>query len=139
MTEISNKMQETEVVYGHVMITPHIVQVWYGHVVRREDERINRRVLDMKVERMRARGRSKSRWSDCVTEDTKERNLVGTDARGRGKWRKVVMNVDPHSRGKRQRERMTTYIQPITGPKIYSFHPHSKYVDYMEAAHSFNV
>jgi len=58
-------------------------------------EQINRRVLDMKVEGVRARGRQKRRWADCVTEDIKERHLEGTDVRGRRKWRKAVMNIDP--------------------------------------------
>jgi len=66
---------------------------WYGHVVRREDEHINRRVLDMKVEGLRARDRPKMRWSDCVTEDMKGKNLDCTDLRGRRKWRKT--DVDP--------------------------------------------
>jgi len=49
---------------------------------------------------VRARGRQKRRWSDCVTEDIKERHLEGTGVRGRRKWRKEVMNIDPHLCGK---------------------------------------
>jgi len=91
--------------YGHVMITPHITQLWYGHVMKRETEHIYCRVLDMYVEWVVARGRPKRRRSDCVTEDMKEKNLEGTYARDRGKWRKAVVNVDPHLNGKRQRGR----------------------------------
>jgi len=47
VTEISKKVQEKSL-------------KWYGHVVRREDEHINHRVFDMKVEGMRAKGRPKT-------------------------------------------------------------------------------
>ena len=43
MTEISKKGQEKRL-------------KWYGHAMRRDDEHINRRVLEMKIEGVRARG-----------------------------------------------------------------------------------
>jgi len=84
----------TQLWYGYVMITPHIAQLWYGHVVTSEDEHINRRVLEMKMEGMRPRGRPKRRWLDYVAEDMKEKNSEGADAQDRRKWRQAVMNVD---------------------------------------------
>jgi len=60
----------------------------------------------MKEEGVRAGGRPKGRRSDCVTEDTKEKNPEVTDARDRRKWRKEVRDVDPHdSSGKRERKK----------------------------------
>jgi len=56
--------------------------------MRREDEHVKRRVLEMKCRRGRARGRPTRCWSDCIAEDLKEKNLdEGTDARNRRKWR----------------------------------------------------
>ena len=69
------------------MITPHITLLWYADVMRR--------VLEMRVEGVRARDRPKQRWSDCVTEDMKEKNLEGADVRDGRKGRKEVVNVDP--------------------------------------------
>jgi len=68
--------------------------------MRREDNHIDRRVLEMKVEGVTARRRPKIRWSDYVTEDMKEKNLEGTDSRDWSKWRKEVMNVDPTGEAK---------------------------------------
>jgi len=82
VTEISKNVQEKRL-------------KWYGHVVRKEDKHIIHRALDMKVEGVRASGRPKRRWSDCVTKDMKEKNLEGTDARDRRKWRTTIMNVSP--------------------------------------------
>lgn len=76
---------------------------WDGHVVRREDEYIDSRVLDVRIERVRARDRPKRRWSDCVGKDMKENNLKGTHAGDRRKWRKEIVNVDLS--GKRHTER----------------------------------
>ena len=64
----------------------HTNQKWYGHVMRREGEHVNRRVLEMKVEGVRARGKPIRCQSDCVAEDLKEKNLdEGTDARNKRK------------------------------------------------------
>ena len=42
---------------------------WYGHVKRREEENVGRRVLEMAVSGRRKRGRPKRRWMDAVMED----------------------------------------------------------------------
>jgi hypothetical protein len=42
---------------------------WFGHVQRKEENRIPKRVLSMKLEATRPRGRPKNRWQDEVSED----------------------------------------------------------------------
>jgi hypothetical protein len=36
---------------------------WYGHIQRREEEFVTKRVLKMEVEGKRARGRPRRRWT----------------------------------------------------------------------------
>ena len=51
--EISKKVQESRL-------------KWYGHVLRREDEYVGKRVMGMEVPGKRRRGRPKRRWLDSI-------------------------------------------------------------------------
>jgi hypothetical protein len=42
---------------------------WFGHIQRIEENRIPKRVLSMKLEATRPRGRPRNRWQDKVSED----------------------------------------------------------------------
>jgi len=42
---------------------------WFGHVQRREENRIHKRVLCMNLGTTRLRGRPRNRWQDGVRED----------------------------------------------------------------------
>ena len=79
---ISNKVQDT-------------MLKWYGHVLRREDEYIGKRVMGMEVSGKRRRGRPKRRWLDNIKNDLSERDLSGEDAQYRDKWRRLVRHIDP--------------------------------------------
>ena len=57
--EISKKVQETRL-------------KWYGHVLRREDEYVGKRVMAMDVPGKRRRGRSKRRWLYSIRNDLSE-------------------------------------------------------------------
>ena len=59
--EISKKVQESRL-------------KWYpGHVLRRKDEYIGKRVMAMEVPGKRRRGRPKRRWLDSIRNDLSER------------------------------------------------------------------
>ena len=50
---------------------------WYGHVMRREEPCVGRRVMVMKVQGRRKRGTPKRRWLDKVKDAIKEKGLSG--------------------------------------------------------------
>ena len=58
--EISKKVQESRL-------------RWYGHVLRREDEYVGKRVMAMEVPGKRKRGSLKRRWLDNIKNDLLER------------------------------------------------------------------
>ena len=49
---------------------------WYGHVRRREESYVGRRVVEMEIPEKRRRGRPARRWMDNITEDMKEFELT---------------------------------------------------------------
>ena len=57
--EISKKVQESRL-------------KWYGHVLRRQDEYVGKRVMAMEVPGKRRRGRPKRRWLDSMGNDLSE-------------------------------------------------------------------
>ena len=63
--------------------------------MRREENHVGRRVMNMEVQDRRRRGGPKRRWIDCVREDLEEKGLTGELAQDRGEWRKLVRNNDP--------------------------------------------
>ena len=72
MGEISKKVQESRL-------------KWYGHVLRREDEYVGKRVLGVEMPGKRRRGRPTRRWMDTIGNDLSEKNY-------QGRTRKTVLN-----------------------------------------------
>ena len=75
MREMSKKVQESRL-------------KWYGHVLRREDEYVGKRVMAMEVPGKRRRGRPKQRRDGC-------RITSGTTCRSencQGRTRKTRLN-----------------------------------------------
>ena len=62
---------------------------WYGRVMRREEPCLGRRVIVMKVQGRRKRGRTKRRWLDKVKDDIKEKGLSADDVYDRATWRRM--------------------------------------------------
>ena len=60
-----------------------------GHVLRRDEEYIGKRVMGMEVPGTRRRGRPKRRWLDSIRNDLSERGLSGEDAQDRVKWKET--------------------------------------------------
>ena len=79
--EISKKVQESRL-------------KWYGHVSRREDEYVGKRVMGMEVPGKRRRGRPKRRWLDSIRNDLSERGLSEEDAQDRPRWRRLIRHID---------------------------------------------
>ena len=46
---------------------------WYGHVLRREDEYVGKRLMGMEVPGKTMRGRPKRRWLDSIRNDLSDR------------------------------------------------------------------
>ena len=80
--EISKKVQESRL-------------KWYGHVLRREDEYVGKRVMRMEVPGKRRRGRPKLRWLDSIRNELSERELSREDAQDRARWRRLIRHIDP--------------------------------------------
>ena len=74
-------------------ITTHLMQKrlrWYGHVRRRYDSHITRTVLDMEVEDVRPRGRTKLKYVDTIRRDMKTNGLTDVNILDRNHWRMAV-------------------------------------------------
>ena len=80
--EISKKVQESRL-------------KWYGHVLRREDECVGKRVMGMEVPEKRRRGRPKWEWLDSIRNDLWERELSREDAQNRPRCRRFTRHIDP--------------------------------------------
>ena len=60
---------------------------WFGHTVRQEEVEI-KKVLELKIEGWRMRGRPVKRWIDGVEKDMKKRGVVQQDTGDREGWRR---------------------------------------------------
>ena len=59
----------------------HFIQsyriIWYGHVMRRDEQYVGKREMGMNIQGRRGRGRPKRRWMDCVRDDLRSKGLMG--------------------------------------------------------------
>eukprot|EP00795_Rhopilema_esculentum_P004807 gene4807-21118_t len=99
VAEISSKMQESRL-------------NWYGHVMRREEEYVGRRVM-LKIPGYRRRGRPKFRWKDRLKEDMREKNLNVHQVGDREKWKRLSRNSDPIKRWVKLQEKKTIKVVDI--------------------------
>ena len=86
---------------------------WYGHVERREDDYVRKRVLRMEVPGRRKRGRPRRRWMDNIKADMLERGLQREDPQERAVWRLKIRCGDPCYREQPKEE------EEDTPPKLY--------------------
>ena len=68
---------------GEISKKVHESRLWYGHVLRREDEYVGKRVLVMEVPGKRRRGRPTRRCLDSIRNDLSEGELSGEDTQDR--------------------------------------------------------
>ena len=67
---------------------------WYGHVKRKEDY-VGKRMIEMAVPGRRKRGRLRRRWMDLVREDMERVGAMEGDEVDRVKWRLLSRCGDP--------------------------------------------
>ena len=63
---------------------------WYGHVMRRDQEYVGRKMMEMELPEKRRRGRPKRRFLDAVKEDMQEVGVKETDVEDRKMWRMMI-------------------------------------------------
>ena len=63
---------------------------WYGHVMRRDQEYVGRKMMEMELPEKRKRGRPKRRFLDVVKEDMAEVGAKETDVEDREVWRMMI-------------------------------------------------
>ena len=68
---------------------------WYGHIKRREEDCVGKRMMEMAVPGIRKRGRPKRRWMDLVREDMERVGARKGDEIDRVKWRLLSRCSDP--------------------------------------------
>ena len=74
-------------------ITTHLMQKrvrWYGHVRRRDDSHMTKIVLNMEVEGVRPRGRTKLGYMDTIRRDMTKNWLTDVNILDRNDWSMVV-------------------------------------------------
>jgi hypothetical protein len=59
---------------------------WYGHIMCMADERVPKRMLEMKLRGRRPRGRPRTRWTDQVKRDTEKRGKKWTQMQQAKEW-----------------------------------------------------
>ena len=62
----------------------------YGHVMRRDQKYVGRKIIEMELQGKRKRGRPKRRFLDVVKEDMGEVVVKETDIEGRMVWREKI-------------------------------------------------
>jgi hypothetical protein len=67
---------------------------WYGHVMRRDDDQIVRKTLDIQENR-RGRGRPHPTWRATVEKDMREQNHEQATIQDRRSWRLMIRRADP--------------------------------------------
>ena len=63
---------------------------WYGHVMRRDQEYVGRKMMEMELPGKRRRGRPKRRFLDVVKEDMGEVGAKGKNVEDRKVWRMMI-------------------------------------------------
>ena len=68
---------------------------WYGHVMRKDQEYVGKRLTEMELPGKRKRGRPKKRFMDVVKEDTREVGAREKDIKNKTLWRNIIRCGNP--------------------------------------------
>ena len=63
---------------------------WYGHVMRRDKEYVERKMIEMELPGKRKRGRPKRRFLNLVKKDMREVGAKEIDVEDRTVWRQII-------------------------------------------------
>ena len=63
---------------------------WYGHVMRKDQEYVGRKIMEIELPGKKRRGRPKRRFVDVVKEDMGEVGVKETDVENRKMWRMMI-------------------------------------------------
>ena len=63
---------------------------WFGHVSRKEEDDVVKKVWLLDREVKLSRGRPEQTWDGVVKKDMKKRGLIAEQAQDRGEWRQVI-------------------------------------------------
>ena len=63
---------------------------WYGHVMRRDQEYVGRKMMEMELPGKRRRGRPKRRFLDLVKEDMGKVGVKKKDIEDRKMWKMMI-------------------------------------------------
>ena len=66
---------------------------WYGHVLRRDDQHVLRKVLEFQVKGKRKRGQLKKTWKKQAEKESKSVGLEKKDAMNQVRWRVGVKRI----------------------------------------------
>ena len=92
---IRNEKFRSDAMVKPITTVTHKCLSWYGHVMRREETHVAKKVTTMKVGGKRPRGRPKLRWMDRVRSDLRQHQLDADLAQNREAWKKAIMAIDP--------------------------------------------
>jgi hypothetical protein len=62
---------------------------WYGHVMRRDESHITKRVMSINLDGHPNRSRRKKRWTDCVKDDMRKKGVSMEIKSDRREWKKT--------------------------------------------------
>ncbi|CAG4947175.1 unnamed protein product [Parnassius apollo] len=68
---------------------------WYGHVMRRDDDHMTKRVMNIE-EGKKGRGRPPITWLQTLKNDLKSTNISERTTHNRTMWRKITWRADPN-------------------------------------------
>ena len=81
---------------------------WYGHLRRKDDGYIGKRMLRMELPGKRKRGRPKRRFMDVVKEDMAEVEVTEEDTVDRNNWRRKSAVATPDGKKSKEGKRLIT-------------------------------
>ena len=92
---------------------------WYGHVMRRDQEYVGRKIMEMELPGKRERGRPKRRFLDVVKEDMGKVGVRETDIENSMVWRNMIHCLKEKAERRRIKKKLFTsnYLSQIYATK----------------------